>query len=189
MSFSLFYRSLLSAFLSIFLLAQIVGMFSNPRCLGVFETMILTLLGLSYLFTRYLDPFWSIGQYTTFFPLVIATMLLGIPNSFSGKEKSKSCLLLGQWIPVYRRTCSPCHFCLGALSLSGAVPAVNWHISLGIEDLIPLPVIEISHFLAKPCGGLGSFFLPGPPTETRRSLPSHSIAPWSGNHLCSVQWV
>jgi phosphatidylglycerol lysyltransferase len=149
------------AFLSIFLLAQIVGMLSQiPGGLGIFDTMILTLLGPMLPIHLILGSLLVYRATYYLLPLVMATMLLGVHEIFQRKaEVKRAALIIGQWIPVLLpNVFALAIFVSGAVLLfSGALPAVHWHLRW-LKDFIPVPVIEISHFLAS-LVGVGLLFL------------------------------
>jgi len=149
------------AFLSIFLLAQIVGMLSQiPGGLGIFETMVLTFLKPILPIHVILGSLLVYRAIYYLLPLVIATMLLGLHEIFQRKaEVTKAVLVLGQRIPgLLPNVFAFAIFISGAVLLfSGATPAVNWHLSW-LKEFIPLAVIEISHFLAS-LVGVGLLFL------------------------------
>ena len=148
-------------FLSMFLLAQIAGMLSQiPGGLGIFETMVLTLLGPILPIHSILGSLLVYRAIYYLLPLVVATMLLGAHEIFQRKaEVKRAGLIIGQWIPrLLPNVFAFAIFVSGAVLLfSGAIPAVNWHL-LWLKDFLPLPVIEISHFLAS-LVGVGLLFL------------------------------
>ena len=149
------------AFLSIFLLAQIVGILSQiPGGLGIFETMVLTLLRPILPIHTILGSLLVYRAIYYLLPLLIATMLLGVHEIFQRKaEVKRAVLIIGQWIPgLLPNVFAFAIFVSGAVLLfSGAIPAVNWHL-IWLKDFLPLPVIEISHFLAS-LVGVGLLFL------------------------------
>ena len=144
-----------SRFLESFLLAQAAGLLSYvPGGLGVFETVIVILLAdvidtssvvgslLLYRLTYYL------------LPLGTASMLLAGHELLVGRERVRRYgLTLGKWGAAV----APHLFALGVyaagavLLFSGALPAVRGRMGL-LRDLLPLPAVEISHFLASLTG-------------------------------------
>ncbi len=143
------------SFVGVFLLAQIVGLFSQvPGGLGVFESIMLlylsnfisgsTVLGILFLY--------RIIYYIL--PLLTAMVLLGYQEY---QENRKAVKDLGEkavnWLPrVVPMILSFSIFIGGAILLfSGAMPSevtrMEW-----LRHFIPLPVIEMSHFLASLVG-------------------------------------
>ncbi len=143
-----------SQFLGIFLLAQVVALISHvPGGLGVFESMILlsapdipadALLG-SMLIYR--------GVYYLL-PLALAALLLGGNELLQRKSLIKQAAqLAGRWGGVIiPQLLAATTLVSGAVLLfSAATPALpdrlHW-----LKDLLPLPVIELSHFLGSLVG-------------------------------------
>jgi phosphatidylglycerol lysyltransferase len=141
-------------FLGIYLLSQIVALISHvPGGLGVFESMILltvpdipadTLLGvlLTYRGIYYLIP------------LVLATLLLGGNELLQKRSQvSKAARIVGRWGgAMVPQLLAATTFVGGAILLfSGATPAVPERLAW-LKDLLPLPIIEISHFLGSLAG-------------------------------------
>ncbi|HUT83817.1 MAG TPA: bifunctional lysylphosphatidylglycerol flippase/synthetase MprF [Thermodesulfobacteriota bacterium] len=137
-------------FLSIYLLAQIAGMVSQiPGGLGVFETVVILLLSPILPAPSVLVSLLAFRGIYYLLPLGVAMVLLGTYELFQKKEGIRKIVLaLGQWIPglaphVFAFTT----FLGGAILLfSGAMPAVGWRLTW-LKDFIPLPILEISHFL------------------------------------------
>ena len=141
--------------LGAFLLAQVVGVVSHvPAGLGVFETMMVLLLApwlpgdavlgsaLAYRLVYYL------------LPLVVAVVLFA---GFELRERRellrRASGALAQWAPeLVPRVLTIATFAAGVvLLLSSATPAAGGRIEL-IERVLPLPVLEASHFLASLVG-------------------------------------
>lgn len=151
----------LPAFLGIFLFAQLVGLMSQiPGGLGVFETVIMIFLSqavpgpalfgslIIYRFIYYLIP------------LLIAAILLVSQEILERRRIiTKNAILLTQWIQtVVPPVLALLTFMGGTILLvSGAMPAVPARLAW-IRDFIPLPVIEVSHFLGS-VAGLGLLLL------------------------------
>jgi len=142
-------------FLGIFMLAQAVGLLSYvPGGIGVFETVILLLLSehleksaivsclVLYRFIYYL------------FPFGLAAGLLAIYELAVKKRVLKQ---LGMSFRKWSSTVTPqvlavTSFIAGIILLfSGALPAAKGRMAW-LEDLLPLPAIEISHFLGSLAG-------------------------------------
>jgi phosphatidylglycerol lysyltransferase len=141
-------------FLGIFLLAQVVALISHvPGGLGVFESMILlsapdlpadALLG-SMLIYR--------GVYYLL-PLALAALLLGGNELMQRKALFKQATqLAGRWggIIIPQLLAATTLVSGAVLLFSSATPALpdrlHW-----LKDLLPLPVIELSHFLGSLVG-------------------------------------
>lgn len=141
-------------FLGIFLLAQVVALISHvPGGVGVFESMILlTTPGIpaDALFGSML--LYRIIYYLI--PLGIAAVLLSGSELLQKRSLfAKSVLLVGRWTG----TLLPQFFAVSVLIsgaillLSGATPAVPQRLDW-VRELLPLPVIEVSHFLGSLIG-------------------------------------
>ncbi|MGE5297395.1 MAG: bifunctional lysylphosphatidylglycerol flippase/synthetase MprF, partial [Solirubrobacterales bacterium] len=142
-------------FLECFLLAQAAGLLSYiPGGLGVFETIIVVLLA------DYVDKSSLIGILLLYrltyylLPLGLASVLLaGHEIITRGERVRRYGIALGKW----GAATAPHLFAAGAyvagaiLLFSGALPAVRGRMGL-LRDLLPLPAIEISHFLASLTG-------------------------------------
>jgi phosphatidylglycerol lysyltransferase len=148
-------------FLSIYLLAQAAGLVSQvPGGLGVFETVILLLL------TPYFPAsavFGSLLAYRGIYyllPFAIATIMLGAHEVLDKRERVEGAIkIFGQWVPsMVPHVLSVATFIAGVILLfSGALPGVRDRLAW-LKDFLPLPVIEISHFLGS-LAGMGLLFL------------------------------
>ncbi len=142
-------------FLGIFLVAQIAGISSHiPGGLGVFETIVILLLSprissgdligslLAYRLIYYLSPL-----------AVASTLLAGYELAQNRKSFAWLAQLFGKWLPsLVPYAMSYLIFVAGAILLfSGATPSeferIKW-----LQDFMPLPVIELSHFLGSLSG-------------------------------------
>ncbi|MCC6545436.1 MAG: bifunctional lysylphosphatidylglycerol flippase/synthetase MprF, partial [Nitrospirae bacterium] len=141
--------------LGIFLLAQIAGLASQvPGGLGVFDTIVLILL------SQTLPSYSVVGSLIVYrgiyylLPLGVATALLGI-HEFLQKKKVvvQVTSVFGQWIPrLIPHAFAYITFLGGAILLfSGSTPTVIWRYEL-LQDFLPIPVIEVSHFLGSVVG-------------------------------------
>ena len=143
-------------FLPIFLLAQIAGSLSQiPGGLGVFETLILTLLSPVLPAHSLLASLLAYRAIYYLLPLGIATVSLGAHEVFLRKaEVKKTALIVGHWIPILLPTMVAFAVFIagGVLLISGVTPMVQ------IGHFISLPVIAISHFLGS-LVGTGLLFL------------------------------
>lgn len=144
-----------AGFLGFFLLAQIVGVVSQvPGGLGVFETVMLLLL------TPALPPAAVLGSLLAFrivyyvLPLALAAVLLGAHELVRRREGVRRVArIFGRWAPsVVPQAVAITSFLGGAILLfSGATPASHWRLVL-MRDFIPLPVMELSHFVGSVAG-------------------------------------
>jgi phosphatidylglycerol lysyltransferase len=142
-------------FLGIFLLAQILGVVSQvPGGLGVFETVMLVMLA------PYIPAAAVLGSLLAFrivyyvVPLGAAALVLGAHELALRREGvRRAARVFGKWAPnVVPQALAITSFLGGAILLfSGATPAVRGRL-LWIRDFIPLPVVELSHFLGSVAG-------------------------------------
>lgn len=143
------------AFLSMFLAAIIAGLISNvPGGLGVFESILLLFLA------PFMENAAIIGALVVFraiyylLPLLIASLLLAVLEISRKKEEiARITTLLGratsQMVPQVFALGS---FVGGAILLfSGATPAVQGRL-INLKMIVPLPVLELSHFLGSLVG-------------------------------------
>ena len=141
-------------FLGIFLLAQFAGIASQiPGGIGAFESVSL------FLFSFFYPPPVVLGALLIYrviyylFPLSIAAVMLTLNELL----KNKAIKLAGTAIAQVTSTAVPHVFAfiifLGGtvLLFSGALPAEQSRLAL-LRDFLPLPVLEISHFLASLIG-------------------------------------
>ena len=141
--------------LGIYMLAQVVGLVSHvPAGLGVFETVLVVLLApyvpgdvvlgsaLAYRIVYYLIPLGAAIGLFTGFELLQRRHVLYTARS-----------LLAQWAPeLVPRALAIATFAAGALLLvSGATPAAPGRME-AIDRVLPLPLVEISHFTASLLG-------------------------------------
>jgi phosphatidylglycerol lysyltransferase len=142
-------------FLGIFLLAQIAGVSSQvPGGLGVFETIVLLLL------TPQLSTPTVLGALVVYrgiyylLPLGVAAVLLATHELLQRAEAVRRLgQIFGRWVPALTpHLLALSTFLSGAVLLfSGATPAVHSRLSW-LNDFLPLPVIELSHFLGSLAG-------------------------------------
>lgn len=142
-------------FLGIFLLAQIAGIASQvPGGLGVFETIMVLLLSNNIQASVVLGSLVAFRGIYYILPLGISVTLLGIHEVKQRKEGiQKVTRTFGQWVPaLVPHVLSFTTFMGGVILLfSGAIPAVGTRMAW-LKDIIPLPVIELSHFLGSLAG-------------------------------------
>ncbi|MDD5224693.1 MAG: bifunctional lysylphosphatidylglycerol flippase/synthetase MprF [bacterium] len=142
-------------FLGVFLLAQTAGLLSQvPGGLGVFETVVILLLSPALPASQVLGSLLAYRGIYYLLPLLVATILLGIQELSQKKEKLKSTFrLFGKWgSVVIPNALAISTFIGGAILLfSGATPALGSRMDW-LQDFLPLPVIEFSHFLGSLVG-------------------------------------
>jgi phosphatidylglycerol lysyltransferase len=142
-------------FLGIFLLAQIAGVASNlPGGLGVFEAIILIFLAPYYQAGAILGSLIAFRGIYYLFPLIVATILLTIHEVMEKREGVRRVArVFGRWAPgIAPQLLAFTTFIGGAVLLfSGATPILagrkEW-----LRLFVPLPVIELSHFLGSIAG-------------------------------------
>ncbi len=142
-------------FLCIYMLAQLAGLLSQvPGGLGIFEAVVLLFLSPILPASEILGALLAYRAIYYLLPLGVAVALLGSQEILRNKEKvQRFTRIFGQWVsgmlpPVLSFTT----LVGGALLLfSGATPAVSSRL-MWLEDFIPLPVLEISHFLGSLAG-------------------------------------
>jgi phosphatidylglycerol lysyltransferase len=144
-------------FISLFLLAQIAGLSSSvPGGLGVFEGAILLMLSpfapssaifgslLLYRLIYYLLPFGLAAGTLAIHELVISRKVLKAAGIVFEKWASA----------VMPQILALTSFAAGIILLfSGSLPAAEGRMAL-LRDILPLPAIEFSHFLASLAGAL-----------------------------------
>jgi phosphatidylglycerol lysyltransferase len=145
----------LPAFLGVFLLAQVAGLVSQvPGGLGVFESVMLVLLA------RAVPAPQAIGALVVYravyylLPLCIAAVLLGTFELVSARARATAVIRsVAQAFPaVAPPVLAVLIFLAGALLLfSGATPGVPERLAW-LRDVLPLPLLEISHFFGSLVG-------------------------------------
>lgn len=143
--------------LGIFVISQIAGLVSQvPGGLGIIETIIILFL------TPTLPASSVVGSLLAFrgiyylLPMCCAAVLLGVHEFLQRKEVFKmGARIFGQWVPeIVPNVLSFTTFIGGAILLfSGATPAEKIRL-MWLKDIIPLPVMEISHFFGSIAGAL-----------------------------------
>jgi phosphatidylglycerol lysyltransferase len=141
--------------LGAFLFAQIAGLISQvPAGLGVFETMIMLLLPKELPRGQVLAMLVAFRAVYYFLPLLVAAVLLGGYEAAKRRTNlGKIARVFGERAPdVVPQVLALTTFVGGAILLaSGATPAVHTRLSW-LSNLIPLQLIEISHFLGSLVG-------------------------------------
>ena len=142
-------------FLGIFLLANVAGLISQvPGGLGVFETIVIVSLA------DKASPGAVFGSLIAFrgvyylAPLCCAAALLGAHEMRArGREIRLVGATLGRWAPaVVPHVLAFSTFVSGAVLLfSGATPSAHGRLAI-LRRIVPLPVVETSHFLGSVAG-------------------------------------
>jgi phosphatidylglycerol lysyltransferase len=144
-------------FLAIFMLAQLIGLFSYvPGGLGVFDSIILLLLSP---YTKSPTIIGCLLLYRLIYyilPFMAATLILAIYELAKNRHLTKKVgAAFEKWAPVIMPhvLAFMCFIGGSILLFSGALPSVKGRMEF-LTDLLPLPAIEISHFLASVIGTL-----------------------------------
>lgn len=142
-------------FLGIYMLAQFVGLVSQvPGGLGVFETVVILLLSPTLPASETLGALLAYRGIYYLLPLFVAVALLGVHEVFQKKTGiQRFAQAFGQWVSdLVPHVLGLTTFICGAILLfSGVTPAVSWRLAW-LKDILPLPLIEISHFLGSLVG-------------------------------------
>lgn len=142
-------------FLGLFLLAQFLGLLSqSPGGLGVFDTVMVLLLAPALPAAEVLGALLVYRAVYYLLPLTLAALLLAIFEIYERRESlGQVAGTVGRWGPaVVPRVMSALAFFGGTvLLISGSTPAVDSRLGW-LNDLLPLPLIEISHFLGSLAG-------------------------------------
>jgi phosphatidylglycerol lysyltransferase len=143
-------------FLGLYLLAQTVGLLSQiPGGLGVFETVLLLLLTPDLPASAIAGSLLAFRVVYYLLPLVAGAALLGAHEAVEKKEGFRQTLrIFGRWAPqLTSNILAGTTFAGGAVLLfSGATPTLRGRLAF-IRDIVPLPLVEISHFLGSLTGG------------------------------------
>ena len=142
-------------FLCIFLLAQIAGVVSNvPGGLGIFEAIILVFLAPFFPASAILGALVAFRAIYYLLPLLVAILLLGTHEIIEKREGvAKAWRIFGRWAPgIAPQLLAITTFVVGAVLLfSGATPTLPGRLGM-LRRLVPLPVIELSHFFGSITG-------------------------------------
>ncbi|MBW7934077.1 MAG: lysylphosphatidylglycerol synthetase family protein, partial [Gemmatimonadaceae bacterium] len=143
------------AFLGAFLLAQVVGLLSHvPGGIGIFESVIVLLM------KDEIPPAGLVGALLAYrvvyylVPLGAALALLAAHEIARARHGlARAAQVAGRWVPgVVPSMLALTTFASGTiLLLSGATPGVRSRLHL-LADVLPLAVIELSHFTASIAG-------------------------------------
>jgi len=142
-------------FLGVFLLAQLLGLVSQvPGGLGVFETAAVLLLSPAYPAPKIFAALMAYRVLYYWLPLAVASLLLGGRELWRHKAgPARLGRLLGQAAsPFLPQVIGMAVMVGGALLLfSGATPGVDRRLE-GLRFIVPLPLLELSHFLGSLAG-------------------------------------
>ncbi len=142
-------------FVGVFLLAQISGVISQvPGGLGVFESVMILFLSPQLNATSILSALIAFRGIYYIVPLILASVILGYQEIVTVQPKvGKFTKTLTGWIPrIAPQILSFTIFIGGAILLfsgatPGEIPRLRW-----LRHFIPLPIIELSHFLGSMVG-------------------------------------
>ena len=142
-------------FLAVYLMAQLAGLISQvPGGLGVFETVIVLMLSPRLPADHIFGALLAYRALYYWLPLVIAALLLGLQEILRKRER------LGIFVQFFERWVSPvipqvlafAAFIGGAILLfSGTTPVIMQRVVF-LKKLVPLPVLELSHFVGSVAG-------------------------------------
>jgi phosphatidylglycerol lysyltransferase len=143
-------------FLGIFLLAQIAGVISNvPGGLGIFEAVSLLFLAPFFSAPAILGALVAFRVIYYLLPLFLATVLLASHEIIEKREGvARAWRIFGRWAPgIAPQVLAFVTFVSGAVLLfSGATPTLGSRVHW-LRHLVPLPLVEISHFFGSLAGG------------------------------------
>ena len=144
-----------AAFLGVYLLAQLSGVVSHiPGGLGVFETVVVLFLSPAVPTASLVASLVTYRLIYYLLPLGVAVVLLGVHEVLERREGiTRVTRFFGWWIPqVVPHVLAFGIFVGGAVLLfSGAMPRVDSRLAW-LKDIVPLPVLEVSHFLGSVTG-------------------------------------
>jgi phosphatidylglycerol lysyltransferase len=143
------------AFLALFVIAQVAGLVSHvPGGLGVFESIIVLAFGTTVPAAELLGSLLVYRATYYVLPFLVAATSLAV---YEGRERreavSRVARTISRWVPAFApRVLAVITFVAGAVLLvSGALPAAHGRLRL-LGQLVPLSVIEASHFLGSITG-------------------------------------
>jgi phosphatidylglycerol lysyltransferase len=144
-----------SGFMACYLLAQVAGLASQlPGGIGVFESVMISLLSSKIPSAQVLGSLLVYRGIYYIGPLLLAALMLGARELVERLEAIKGVAqIFGEWMSaIVPQALAVSTFVGGAILLfSGVTPAVNWRMTW-LNDFLPLPVMEISHFLGSLVG-------------------------------------
>lgn len=144
-----------SRFLSIFLLAQIAGVISTvPGGIGIFDAIILVFLAPFFPAPAILGSLVAFRAIYYLLPLLVAIVLLATHEIIEKREGVvRAWRIFGRWAPgIAPQLLAFTTFVGGAVLLfSGATPTLPGRLGV-LRRLVPLPVVELSHFFGSITG-------------------------------------
>jgi len=142
-------------FLGVYLLAQLAGLVSQvPGGLGVFETVIVLMLSARLPANQIFGALLGYRALYYWLPLGAAALLLGLQEILRKRERLIFFVrLFERWVsPMVPQVFAFAAFIGGAILLfSGTTPVVEPRIVF-LKKLIPLPFLELSHFVGSVAG-------------------------------------
>jgi phosphatidylglycerol lysyltransferase len=142
-------------FVGLFVIAQVLGVSSHvPGGLGVFETVMLLALRPGTAGPAIFGALLVFRAVYYLLPLVLATGLLATYEALQRREQlGEIGAMFGRWAPeIAPRFLAVTTFIGGAiLLLSGAIPTAHSQLDV-LQDFVPLPVMELSHFFGSLVG-------------------------------------
>ncbi len=144
-----------SEFLGIFIVAHVLGLISHvPGGLGVFESVILVLCVPEISAPALIGSVVAYRGVYYLFPLALSALLLGAHEVAERKAQvQRIARFFGQWAPDVAPAVFAVTTFVGGIVLlfSGALPAAKGRLEF-LEQLIPLPLLEVSHLLGSLAG-------------------------------------
>jgi phosphatidylglycerol lysyltransferase len=141
--------------LAIFLLGQIAGVASNvPGGIGIFEAIVLVFLTPLYSPSAILGSLVAFRVIYYLLPLLVAIVLMATHEIVERREGvAKAWRIFGRWAPgLAPQLLAFTTFVVGAVLLfSGATPTLPGR-SFLLRRLVPLPIVEFSHFFGSITG-------------------------------------
>lgn len=148
-------RTTFPTFLTIFMVAQLAGVLSHvPGGLGVFEAVVLLLLPAEGGGAAAVGALLAYRAVYYLLPLAGAVLALGTHEALQRREgvKRVAGMLRGGWEAIAPVLLAGAVFLSGAILLfSGATPSLRVRLHL-IAEVLPLSVIELSHFVGSVVG-------------------------------------
>jgi phosphatidylglycerol lysyltransferase len=149
------------AFLSPYLIAQVTGLVSTvPGGAGVFEATLLLLLSARVGRGSLIGAMLVYRVVYYLLPLALATLAIGTYEAFERKASVlRAAYISGAWTNRIAPTVLAFTTFAGGVVLlfSGAIPVESSRLDW-LGDILPLPVLELSHFLGS-LAGVGLLFL------------------------------
>jgi phosphatidylglycerol lysyltransferase len=145
-------------FFGLFLVAFVAGILSAvPAGAGVFEGMLLLLLPDTVPDAQLLGAFVAYRLIYYLLPLVVAALMLGgyelLRSRTTVLRTARALRVFGRWVPVLAPNVFALTTFMGGVILlvSGATPETVGRMGW-VSALLPLPIIEVSHFLGSLAG-------------------------------------